>query len=273
MSQATHYSPTSSDRPMPFLTSMNFQSGSKFDNLEEIMGHFAHDIRNLLTIVSGCSELAQGQHLSADRQKCYLEAVQDGSARASALSANMLAFIRQEDTAIEPFDVVDRVQSLGRLLQLLVGSRIALALKLPPRGVFIQGSPAQFDAAVINLAANARDAISATGRLDVTVEAHPSHAEVQVEDNGAGISGRDAKRIFEPFYTTKTGRGTGLGLAQVARFVRSVDGEIGVRTCAGRGTAISLYLPTSSQTLPSKGGTDEPMTVIEGEVLRVVAGV
>ena len=131
---------------------------------------------------------------------------------------------------------------------------------------FIRADASQFETALINMAVNARDAMSGKGRLVITVRRaadlpvpapHPKsplgYVAVSVEDTGVGIPQEQFDRIFEPFFTTKeVGQGTGLGLSQVFGFTKQSGGEVVVASEIGRGTAFTLYLPRASGKEPTR---------------------
>jgi CheY-like chemotaxis protein len=139
----------------------------------------------------------------------------------------------------------------------LTGARIRIAVRVADEPCFVDADPSQFDTALVNMAVNARDAMSGEGTLTVTVGASagipgavsssaPADGFVAVEitDTGTGIAASDLERIFEPFFTTKgVGHGTGLGLSQVFGFAKQSGGEIRVASTPGKGSTFTLYLP------------------------------
>ena len=143
------------------------------------------------------------------------------------------------------------------MMATLTGSRIRIERRLPDVPCYIDADPSQFDATLINLAVNARDAMDGQGQLAIVVESvegvpalrsHPAvvgaFVAVSLADTGTGIEDASLDKIFEPFFTTKpVGHGTGLGRSQVFGFVKQSGGAVGVDSEVGRGTTFRLYFP------------------------------
>ncbi|HET7669669.1 MAG TPA: ATP-binding protein, partial [Burkholderiales bacterium] len=124
------------------------------------------------------------------------------------------------------------------------GSRVALGVHVAPDTPAVEVDPNELEMALINLVANARDALERTGHIEVLARAEAGYAVISVSDSGQGIAPEVAARVFEPFFTTKpAGSGTGLGLSQVYGFCRQAGGEARIESDPGVGTTVSLYLP------------------------------
>jgi signal transduction histidine kinase len=143
------------------------------------------------------------------------------------------------------------------MLHTLAGSQVQISVRLPDQACFVCADRNQFDNALVNLAANARDAMKGHGQLVIAVRAvtaipairahHEINGDfvaVSLSDNGTGIAAVDLDKIFEPFFTTKdVGHGTGLGLSQVFGFAKQSGGEVLVHSTLGKCTTFTLYLP------------------------------
>jgi two-component system NtrC family sensor kinase len=158
----------------------------------------------------------------------------------------------------------------------LTGSPIEIVTRLPEEPCFINADAGQFETALINMAANARDAMGGAGRLTITVRAvakppgpavlpeNPlGYVAVAVDDTGVGIPQEQIGRIFEPFFTTKeVGQGTGLGLSQVFGFAKQSGGEVMVASEVGKGSTFTLYLPgVSGQGRPQQAPAEDAAPV------------
>ena len=240
--------------------------GQRLEALGQLTGGVAHDFNNLLTVIRASVDLLRRPNLPEDRRQRYVEAISDTVSRATKLTAQLLAFARRQTLTPEVFDVGQSVKTLSDMIETLTGSPIEIVTSVPDEACFIDADAGQFETAVINMAVNARDAMSGKGRLSISVrtvndlpgpEQHPisplGYVAVSVEDTGIGIPHEQLGRIFEPFFTTKeAGQGTGLGLSQVFGFAKQSGGEVNVTSEVGKGSTFTLYLPRVS-------GVDRPL--------------
>jgi CheY-like chemotaxis protein len=226
----------------------------------------AHDFNNLLAVISASVELLKRRQLRVHSHGQYLDRISDTVSRATKLTAQLLAFARQQPLKPEVFDVDLHVKNVIDLVRLLMGSQVKIVHQpCQANACMAEADINQFETALINLAVNARDAMDAQGRITVQVQAvdrvpaSPARAAragafiaISVSDTGCGIAADQLKAIFAPFYTTKAvGKGTGLGLSQVFGFAEQSGGEIQVRSELGAGSVFTLYLaPASSVPLP-----------------------
>ncbi len=235
----------------------------RLEAMGRLTGGIAHDFNNLLTAVLGTVTLLE-RHLGAaadERSRRLLAAARDAVARGSRLNASLLAFARRQPLKREALDVNALLRGFEPLLARAIGDAVALRLQLAAAVPPCEADSAQLEAALLNLAINARDATPAGGEVRIATraawlgpaelasndDARPgAFAEVTVTDSGAGMPPEVQARAFEPFFTTKApGKGTGLGLSQVFGFVRQLGGHVAIRSAPGQGTAVSLYLPLS----------------------------
>jgi two-component system NtrC family sensor kinase len=234
--------------------------GQRLEALGQLTGGVAHDFNNLLTVIRASVDLLRRPNLPEERRQRYVEAISDTVSRATKLTAQLLAFARRQTLKPEVFDVGQNVQTLSEMIGTLTGSPIKIVTSVPDEPCFINADAGQFETAVINMAVNARDAMSGEGRLSIAVRAvddlpgpapQPTsplgYVAVSVEDTGVGIPQEQFGRIFEPFFTTKeVGQGTGLGLSQVFGFAKQSGGEVIVASEVGKGSTFTLYLPRVS---------------------------
>jgi PAS domain S-box-containing protein len=236
------------------------RQAQKMEAIGQLTGGVAHDFNNLLTVIRSSADLLRLRDLSDDRWRRYVDAISDTADRAAKLTGQLLAFARRHPVNRSVFDIVDRVKQIADILKTALGSRIALNLDFDEGPLAIQADSNQFETVMINLAANARDAIDGQGSLTIRIapswerpssNGHaPSFVAVQVSDTGCGIPADQIERIFEPFFTTKeVGKGTGLGLSQVYGFVQQTGGTVKVDSKIGAGTTFTLTLPLTSKAI------------------------
>ena len=215
-----------------------------------------HDVNNLLQVIGGSAERLRKERSDSARGLRYLDAILHATGRARMLTARLSHLSRRERSTTALFDVAETILGLREILTAILGERVELVLDLCPGRCLLHADPVELEAAVINLAVNARDAMAYEGRLSICLccsdpkpdtGALPTGGSmsVSVADTGPGIAPENLSRIFEPFFTTKpAGKGSGIGLAQVQDFARQCRGEVVVDSTVGQGTRITLLLPT-----------------------------
>lgn len=228
----------------------------RMEAVGRLTGGVAHDFNNLLTVVIGALDMMQRAPDDADRQRRLGAAALAAARRGERLTHQLLAFSRRQTLRPEPTDLNALIREGEPLLRRAVGEAVSLNLRLCPGAARANLDPAQFEAALLNLVVNARDAVSDGGAVTLETArrrlktgavqdlAAGDYVAVTVSDDGAGIDPEVLPRIFEPFFTTKSvGKGTGLGLSQVYGFTRQSGGAVQVRSRPGRGTSFTLLLP------------------------------
>jgi PAS domain S-box-containing protein len=217
----------------------------------------AHDFNNVLSIITGYTEIAQAALSIIDPAREDLSQVLNATARAQRLIQQLLAFERCVPMWPQYVELNRAVRDLVQLLQPLVGSRITTTFTPADQPCWAAIDPVQLDQIVLNLAANARDAIDTTGELSLRTQLtvlsdeycamHPGarpgeYATLIVTDTGSGMEPDVVARAFEPFFTTKPpDRGTGLGLSIVYGAVKQAGGYIWVESWPGGGTRFELH--------------------------------
>jgi PAS domain S-box-containing protein len=224
----------------------------RLDSLGQMAGGLAHDFGNMLTSIVGALEYAREHVARESPATTFLDVIADSSRRGIALTRQLLSFARQAPQSRVRFCVRERVGSLEGMLGVVTGRSIELKVEGEPGPLPVVADPNQFDQVLVNLAANARDAMPAGGRLTIRTAlvppgrqaGSPLRVRVVVEDTGTGIPPEVIDRIFEPFFTTKDeGQGTGLGLASAYGFARQAGGAISVESTPGAGARFTLDLP------------------------------
>lgn len=262
------------------------RQSQKMEAFGQLTGGVAHDFNNLLTVIRSSTDLLMRPTLTEERRIRYVSAISETVDRAARLTAQLLAFARRQALQPEVFSVCENIDAISGMMSTLSGSRIDTVIQLPDMPCCVNADPSQFDTALVNMVANARDAMMGEGRLTITVRSvesmpsvrlHPAltgpFVAVSITDTGTGIAATQLEQIFEPFYTTKSvGEGTGLGLSQVFGFAKQSGGEIAVASELGKGTTFTLYLPrvsdagrTSEQEL-----ADQPLEDGHGTCVLIV---
>ncbi len=273
--------------------------GRKMQAIGQMAGGIAHDFNNLLSTILAATDSiltrANGDAAKGDAVKgaaaggvaaggvaAGVDAdtlddarhVRLAAERGAALVQRLLAFSRRQPMRPRPVAVNTAITDLSSLLRRLLGAPIALHLALEEPGRTVSADPTQLDQVLVNLAANARDAMPDGGKLTIRTghraiyqpetiggETVPAgrYVLISVEDTGAGIPPDILPRIFEPFFTTRplTG-GTGLGLSTVLGIVRQSGGFLQVDTAPGQGTIFRIVLPRSDDAAPIDAGPPQP---------------
>jgi len=231
------------------------RQAQKMEAIGQLTGGIAHDFNNMLTVILGSADVLKRPGLDDEKRTRYVDAIAETADRAARLTSQLLAFARRQALKPETFDAAQRVKTVAEMLRTLLGSRIRLEVLAECDDCIVVADPTQFEAALVNMAVNARDAMNGEGTLEIRVEAvagpPPDLANlggafvaVSVADSGHGIATENLDKIFEPFFTTKSvGKGTGLGLSQVYGFVKQSGGEIAVQSKPGEGATFTFYLP------------------------------
>jgi two-component system cell cycle sensor histidine kinase/response regulator CckA len=235
---------------------------TRMDAVGRLAGGVAHDFNNLLTVIAGYAELLATTLDAADFRAEDLGEIKRAAHRASLLTRQLLAFSRKQVLRPEVLDINGIVRDVSVLGRRLIGDGIELVTELANLPLQVFGDRSQLEQVLLNLAANARDAMPVGGRLIVRTAGNESTVFVIVTDNGTGIPPELVNRIFEPFFTTKeVGKGTGLGLSTSYGIIKQSRGDIQVQTELGRGTVFTISLPRARQ------GTGSPTTA-KGDLPR-----
>jgi signal transduction histidine kinase/CheY-like chemotaxis protein len=259
----------------------------KMEAVGRLAGGVAHDFNNLLTIIRGNSDLLKDREgADAFHQKC-VEQIQKASGRAVSMTRQLLAFSRMQVLQPRVIDLNGVVAELGKMIPRLIGEHIEYSFSPDPNLASVKADPGQIEQVILNLAANARDAMPRGGKLSVLttmvlvdeVEAAKRqpmtpgrYILLSVSDTGHGMDEATKAHIFEPFFTTKElGKGTGLGLATVYGVVKQSGGFIWVNSSIGAGTTFEIYLPQAAGKAANAETEEKPSTIPGGsETILVV---
>jgi two-component system, cell cycle sensor histidine kinase and response regulator CckA len=262
------------------------RAAQKMEAVGLLAGGVAHDFNNLLTAIKGFASLLQMTIATEDESHEFVDEIVKAADRAAGLTAQLLAFSRRQLLRPERIDLNTRVRDVERMLALLVNEGGELALQLDPALGLVHADPGQVEQIILNLAVNARDAISGRrgGRITIATSnvtlndefalwrvapAPGAYVRLDVSDNGVGMDAATQARIFDPFFTTKApGQGTGLGLATVYGIVKQSNGYVWVQSVPGEGSTFSVYLPRSADLAPTP--EDDAPPARHGDVILLV---
>ncbi len=267
----------------------------KIESLGRLAGGIAHDFNNLLTAIMGNTEMAMLQLDPAGKPYSRLAIVKNAAEGAASLTKQLLAFSRKQIIEPKIINLNGLIGHVQKMIPTLLGENINLKIVLSDDLPSIKGDPGQIEQVIINLAANARDAMPDGGDLVIETstvyldssytQTHPditpgNYVMMAVTDNGTGMSKEVMAHVFEPFFTTKEmGHGTGLGLATAYGIVKQNGGTIEIYSEMRQGTVFKLYFPAYSQftaepavdeeNLEMPGGTETILVVEDkNEVLE-----
>jgi two-component system cell cycle sensor histidine kinase/response regulator CckA len=235
------------------------------ETIGRLVSGVAHDFNNLLTGIVLCSDLLLAGLEKDSRLWRYAQEIRSASSHAACLVGQLAAVARSgtNETILLSFN--DVVSDVRNLLARLIGENIQLSVELGEHLEEVKMNPAEARQIILNLALNARDAMPDGGQLRIITRnvaiAEPAgrenpvgSIELEVRDTGIGMDAETRSRIYEPFFTTKSGgKGTGLGLATVLNIVRRHRGTIEITSQPGEGTQVVVRLPAEKHQIQRKG--------------------
>ncbi|WP_413456698.1 PAS domain S-box protein [Herbaspirillum huttiense] len=261
----------------------------KMEAVGQLTGGVAHDFNNVLQIIGGNLQLLQTDPRLDDRSRQRVRTAIGAVDRGAKLSSQLLAFARRQPLQPRSINLERVVQNMDDLLRRAVGENIEISTVITHDLWNTMLDPNQVENLIINTAINSRDAMPNGGRLTLQIDnvqlSDPAflsqadlqpgdYVELQISDNGAGMSPEVRERAFEPFFTTKReGEGTGLGLSMAYGFVKQSRGHISLHSEAGKGTTIRIYFPRcidqevlidDNRDMEVRGG-DETILVVEDD--------
>jgi PAS domain S-box-containing protein len=233
----------------------DLRQAQKLEAMGRLSNAIAHDFGNLLQGIMGCALIALSNDGPPERRDDYLERIVDAVKRGSDLVGQLMTFTRKKEAEPRPMRLDDTVQGAARLIERLVGANVRLEVVTRAPKAVVLADPVQIEQILINLAANARDAMPKGGRLRIETDEAPfapaaagfpmsRGVRLVIRDTGLGIDDATRARIFEPFFTTKpVGLGNGVGLSTVLAITRTLGGRVDVESEPGRGTAFVFQFP------------------------------
>jgi signal transduction histidine kinase/CheY-like chemotaxis protein len=262
-----------------------FRQSQKMEAVGRLAGGVAHDFNNLLTVIIGYVGMLLSEAPAGSDSAAYATEIQQAAARASDLTAHLLAFSRRQISQPRVLDLNAVVNKSLKLLSRVIGEDIVIEAHLDPALPRACIDPTHIDQVLMNLIVNARDAMGAGGRLTIETAAARldehyagrhfgvapgSYVMLAISDTGVGMDAATKARIFEPFFTTKEpGKGTGLGLSIVHGIVKQASGEVLVYSEPGHGTTFKMYLPAVDTPADAGHGDQIALEARGGETVLV----
>lgn len=259
----------------------------KMEAVGQLTGGVAHDFNNLLQVIGSNLQLLIKNLPDGDPKRKFAESAMTGVSRGANLTAQLLAFSRQQPLEPKPKNVGRLLRRMDDMLRRTLGEAIEIETVIAGGLWNCLIDPVQLENAILNLAINARDAMNHSGKLtieagntsldDAYVEAHPhvvpgQYVALAITDTGSGMPQDIIEKVFDPFFTTKaTGQGTGLGLSMVYGFIKQSGGHVKIYSEEGHGTTVRIYLPKTRQeedVLQAQPSVETPKG--HGEIVLVV---
>jgi signal transduction histidine kinase len=255
----------------------------KMDAIGQLTGGVAHDFNNLLTPIVGSLDLLRKRHDDERSQKLIGGALQ-AAERAAILTQRLLAFARRQSLQPQAVDIGDLIDGIADLIRRSLGPTITVAIEIPDQIPPARVDPNQLELALLNLAINARDAMSGGGRLTITIssvnvgernamelQAGP-YVRIAARDTGVGMDRATLARAAEPFFSTKgVGKGTGLGLSMVHGLAAQSGGTLQIHSQPGKGTTIEIWLPATDDATGTgqAPAVDQPLARRSARILLI----
>ena len=257
----------------------------KMEAIGRLAGGVAHDFNNLLTVISGYTEILLAHSDVPGRE--HLAEIAHAAEQAAGLTRQLLAFSRRQVLHPRVLDLNAIVAGMEPMVRRIIGDDVSVGVRLAPGLATVEADQAQLERVILNLAANARDAMPTGGRLTIETadveldddyvtsrgEGTPGpNVLLAVSDTGVGMSEDVQRHLFEPFFTTKgPGAGTGLGLSTVFGVVKQSGGSIYVYSEEGRGTTFKIYLPAAAaERMEGSGAAGDGAAERGSETIMVV---
>ncbi len=222
----------------------------RMEAVGQLTGGIAHDFNNILTAVTGCLETIARKPDDAALVRRLARNAASAADRGAQLVRQLLTFSRRQNLNPQVLEANDLLLEMATLARKVLGDTVVLKLDLGEALARIHIDAGEFQAAMLNLLSNARDAMPGGGIVTIRTRNLATGAKdgpfvvVSVDDTGEGMDAATLARVFEPFFTTKeVGRGTGLGLSQVYGFAESAGGFVDIQSEPGEGASVSLHLP------------------------------
>ncbi len=259
------------------------RQAQRLEAIGQLTGGVAHDFNNLLMIVSGSVQRLR-RDLKEEKYARLLDMITTATQRGESLTRQLLAFSRRQMLTPAVIDLAQRLPELRDMLSRSLRGDIETEVVVPNESCAVKVDPSELELALLNLAVNARDAMTAGGTLTITARPvvlrgraveeglRGEFVAIRVADTGMGIPAEILPHVFEPFFTTKeVGKGTGLGLSQVYGFAKQSGGTATIASTVGQGTVVTLYLPrTREAPAPAIAQSETPLAPRQaGTVLLV----
>lgn len=248
----------------------------KLEALGRMTGGVAHDVNNLLMVISNSLHILKRLKPELEQQP-QVDAIERSVTAGGQLTRRLLAFSRRQPLSLQVLDLAERKDALLQLVRATTGSSVSVHFRIDEGTAPIRADSSELELAFINLAVNSRDAMPDGGRIQIRIrnatpgecmDAGTPMVMLAFSDSGSGIPPEHLGRVFEPFYTTKAiGKGTGLGLSQIYGLCVQSGGTATVESSPGVGTTVRMFFPSAEGNAAS-AGRDSHVAALRG--LRVL---
>ena len=256
----------------------------RLEAVGQMTGGVAHDFNNLLTVIMGGAQMLSKRAEDPFYVRRVAEQIVLAAKRGGDVTQQLLSFSRRHFVKPETINLNRRLMEFEQLLRRAAREAVEVALDLDPGLDPVRLDPGHFEAAILNLVGNARDAMPEGGRVVIATRnisldngddlPTGAYVRVTVSDTGVGMDAEAMAKAFEPFFTTKEiGKGSGLGLSQVYGFAKQAGGDVRIASSPGKGTTVEILLPRTMEQVPSDRVSSEALplrTANDGEVVLVV---
>jgi signal transduction histidine kinase len=244
----------------------NVGAAQRTTALGEMTAGIAHDFRNILGVIECSLRILEDGEGGAGKRNACLAAAREGVARGLGMTSRLLAFANRQELAPGAHNVNALLRDLEQFLKYGAGPDVRVLYRLGPDLPPCLIDPPRFNAAILNLVVNARDAMPKGGEIRIgtvaVVRAPPAHpgadhesfVRVRVRDTGHGMPLDVMRCIFSPYFTTKGESGTGLGVPQVCAFMKAAGGFVNIDSQVDKGTVFDLFFPAHDQRGPAAAG-------------------
>jgi len=261
------------------------RQAQKMESVGRMASGLAHDFNNILTVILNYADFLRQDLLNSEHDTTFVDEILSASERASRLSRRLLTFCRDKPADKVQINLNQTIYELSGMIQQLIGEENTLSLSIPEKNIYFSADRTGIEQVLLNLAANARDAMTEKGTLTIALsEEHldsnnsynlnkGKYASIQVSDTGCGMKEEVLSHISEPFFTTKEiGKGTGLGLSSSFSVIVFHGGTVRVHSEVGKGSVFNILLPASTNTDPvyntsqqhhyKSNSTDKVLTIL-----------
>jgi len=263
------------------------RQSQKLEAVGSLAGGVAHDFNNLLTVILSAGQMLAGTLPEGSPERVDAQEIVKAAQRGAALTRQLLAFGRRQRVEPRPVELGQVIAGVEPMIRRLIGEDVSVTLRLAETSPVVLADPHQLEQVLVNLAANARDAMPHGGTLTLSTGARVvgrneaealglpgagDYVALTVSDTGHGMSSEVQQRAFEPFFTTKPlGQGTGLGLSTVHGIVAQLRGAVEVKSAPGQGATFTILLPVhAGSAVAGAEPRSAPLPEADGKVVLLV---
>jgi signal transduction histidine kinase len=235
----------------------------KMEAVGRLAGGISHDFNHVLSVIVGYAGHRHRSQVDIDLLSRALEGVETAARRGAAICRKLLGFSRQDVARAETFDLADALHDLKPMLCQLLGPTIRFDMAIDDEPMLLHIDRGQLDLTLLNIAANARDAVVERGFIRIGARKRGSLVEIELVDDGHGMDAATRARIFDPFFTTKPAeQGTGLGMSMAHDMIVAAGGSIQVDSAPQRGTRVVVCLPAVGPALATEAPVFGPQGIM-----------